>query len=364
MRLGLAKMSQSSPLQFFSLDELNSYYVSVSNIHPPATFLDTVHAISSISRHSFHFAFSGVSECSIAQLLFTGPPHSYSSGADGVPVCVLRMAWPIISLLITKLFNLSLETSTFPSEWKKAIIRLLSKVRIPASPSETRPIANLSELSKILEKIVHSQISTFLADYNILNPRQSAYRPHHNTQTALLRVTNDIKFAIDRKLITIMVLFDFSKAFDTVPLLNLLIKLKRIGFSNTVVWWLHSYLSGRIQAVFDDAENSSSWLCTTSGVPQGSVLGPLLFSLYINDVGDALSHSNYMIFADDIQIYVSCPPANVIHGLELVMQAAISLSKYVFLMAYFSILQNKKSLSLVALRLHQILILISCHLLL
>lgn len=201
-------------------------------------------------------------------------------------------------------------------------------MRIPSSPSDTRPIANLPELSKILEKIVYSQISAFLDERDVLSPRQSAYRPHHNTQTALLRVTNDIRFAIDSRLITIMVLFDFSKAFDTVPHLNLLIKLKKIGFSDPVVLWIYSYLSGRTQAVLDETDGSSSWLTTTSGVPQKSVLGPLLFSLYINDIGDALSYSNHMIFADDIQIYLSCSPADLRQDLKLITHDATALSNY------------------------------------
>lgn len=177
------------------------------------------------------FDFTEVTLNSILRILSDCPPSSCSSGSDEIPLYILCLAWPIIFSHIISLFNLSLNSSIFPVAWKRALIRPLSKVRTPDSPSDARPITNLPEISKILERIVADQISVFLDEHNILNPRQSACQPFHSTQSAILRVIDDIKLGIDCRQVTIMILFDFSKAFDVVPHLNLLIKLKRLGFS-------------------------------------------------------------------------------------------------------------------------------------
>ena len=128
-------------------------------------------------------------------------------------------------------------------------------------------------------------------------------------QSALLRVYHDVRRAVDLGQVTILVLFDFSKAFDTVCHSRLLIKLHALGFSNTALSWVFSYLTGRTQFVLDERGECSDWLATTSGVPQDSVLGPLLFTLFINDICFSLKFSQYMIFADDTQIYLSCLPS-------------------------------------------------------
>ena len=108
----------------------------------------------------------------------------------------------------------------FPSPWKIAIKRLLLKIRTPLSPSDTRPIDNLPEFSKILERIVHRQISKFIAD-NILDPRDSGFRSSFSIQTALLRLSDDVRRSIDDRKVTIFIRFDFSKAFDRISHLGL-----------------------------------------------------------------------------------------------------------------------------------------------
>ena len=111
-------------------------------------------------------------------------------------------------------------------------------------------------------------------------------------------------------------LFDFSKAFDPVSHSKLLIKLRGLGFSDVVLTWVHSYLTDRTQAVVDEGGGCSSWLATSSGVPQGSVLGPLLFTLFINDICSSLKYSQHMIFADNTQIYLSCLPSDLDYGID------------------------------------------------
>ena len=212
--------------------------------------------------------------------------------------------------------------------WKRAFVRPLLKANPPSSPSETRPITNLCELSIIFEKVIHRQIIKYITINNILDCRPSGFRGGYSTQSVLLRVCHDVRHAVDMGRVTILVLFDFSKAFDTVNHSKLLIKLRGLGFSDTVLTWVHSYLTDRTQAVLDEGGGCSSWLATPSGVPQGSVLGPLLFTLFINDICSSLKYSQHMSFADDTQIYLNCLLWDLDHGIDLIAHEVGVIARY------------------------------------
>lgn len=327
-RLGLVKSNLSSPLHFFTPDQLNQYYASISNRIPPCTYEDFIEATPPhlIAQQSFTLMPTTVDI--VLEHIVSSPLNSYANGIDGIPLFGIRSAFPEIAPFLTALFNKSIELSLFPSAWKIAIIRPLSKIASPLSPSDTRPIANLPEPSKILEKIVHQQIVKFIEDNNILDPRQSGYRRSYSTQTALLRVCDDVRKNIDDRRLTILILFDFSKAFDTVSHLRLLSKLNKLGFSPSTLAWIFSYLTGRSQTVVDEVGRRSRLQPLSSGVPQGSVLGPLLFSLFINDIASVLKYTNHMIFADDTQIYLSCFPSQLAHALQLIARDAEAISDY------------------------------------
>ena len=170
-----------------------------------------------------------------------------------------------------------------------------------------RPVSNLSFISKLIEKAVSSQLKTYLDTNNLNEPFQSAYRKGHSTETALLRVKNDIMMAVDQKKAVILVLLDLSAAFDTIDHEVLFARLKyHLGVSGVVLNWFKSYLDNRSQSVSIDKVTSDR-LHLRYGVPQGSVLGPLLFVAYTLPLGSiARSHGvNIHMYADDTQLYVS-----------------------------------------------------------
>ena len=209
---------------------------------------------------------------------------------------------------------MSLAQATVPYTLKKAIVcPLLKSTTLDADRLENyRPVSTLPFLSKILERIVLLQLSDHLSANDLIDPFQSAYRKHCSTETAIIRVQNDILRALDANRHVVLVLLDLSAAFDTVEHSVLLERLSsRVGIGGSVLNWLKSYLSCRSQQVKIGDDLSSS--CTVKyGVPQGSVLGPVLFSLYLLPLGDFLRSQRvpYHIYADDTQLYLTFDNSN------------------------------------------------------
>lgn len=182
-----------------------------------------------------------------------------------------------------------------------------------------RPIAILPVLSKALERVACEQIRGHLEGTAFLDPCQFAYRGNYSTQTCLIRMLDDIRQAADLRMVTVSVFFDFSKAFDRVDWLTLLGKLKTLKFSDSVLQWIFSYLTDRSQCVRNGVTGATSSLTSVwTGVPQGSVLGPLLFTLYLSDFRHVLTHCKYNYYADDLQIYYHCRPRELASAIRSV----------------------------------------------
>ena len=228
---GLARPAPSSPLNFFSLHELNSFFVKLSRASVTCYATDFERALNVLLTVQHIFCFSTISPDIVTQKI-SSSSSSYSAGPDSVSLFSVHSSLPTIVSLVTSLFNITLKIGYFSTSWKRAFIRPLLKRNPPDSLSNTRPIANLCEMSKIFERIVHRQITEFIVANDLLDPRQSGYRSGFSTQSALLRVWHDVCQAADARCVTILVLFDFSKAFDTVSHSKLLIKLRKLGFSD------------------------------------------------------------------------------------------------------------------------------------
>lgn len=214
---------------------------------------------------------------------------------------------------ITAIINKSLSSGIVPPEFKRAIVTpILKKPTLDQNDLKNyRPVSNLSFLSKLLEKVVIQQTLKHLETNNLAEPFQSAYRKCHSTETALLKIMNDLLIAADRKECSLFTLLDLSTAFDTIDHEILLQRLEiSFGFSGTVLNWFRSYVSGRYQTV-SAAEKTSEPAPLSFGVPQGSVLGPLLFVIYTQPLGKLISNLglSYHFYADDTQMYSSsCSP--------------------------------------------------------
>jgi len=203
-----------------------------------------------------------------------------SSAADPLPVPLLKQVVTDIAPFLTELFNRSLAAGRFPSAFKEAFVTpVIKKPSLDAAEvSSYRPISNLSVISKLLERLVTKQLTDYLRSADLLPSLQSGFRPGHSTETAALRVLSDILGAVDSGDVAALVLLDLSAAFDTVDHAILYRRLQvSYGLGGPVLEWFRSYLSERSQYVRRGIHRSPKTLLTC-GVPQGSVLGPILFN--------------------------------------------------------------------------------------
>lgn len=233
------------------------------------------------------------------------------AGINGVPTTLLKGSLEFILQPLQYLFNLSVDTGTFPSLLKKSLVIPIQKQSSGASVENYRPISLISEFSKILERIVFNRIGSFLDRCSALSDNQHGFRLGLSTATAACSFVDAIYKAIDNKLYTVGLFFDLTSAFDTVRHEFLLAKLHGLGVRGPLLRWLRSYLCGRVISVGLDGVVSDDYR-VEYGVPQGSVLGPLLFIIFINDLPRCVDPDGLVMFADDTSMLVTSSSEEVL----------------------------------------------------
>ena len=228
-----------------------------------------------------------------------------ATGDDEISAKILKACNDTIAPILTQIINLGYKTSIFPDRLKSAIIKPIFKTDDPNLITNYRPISILTILSKIFERAAVDQMISFLEKYELINKNQHAYRKFHNTITCLFEVLQKIYTALDNKKIIAIASLDLSKAFDSISHKLLLKKLPGLGFGNHTVDWIDSYLSNRVQKTkFENFISNSAKV--ESGIPQGSILGPLLFLCYTNDLPKSFENTcDVFSYADDTQLLVS-----------------------------------------------------------
>ena len=226
-----------------------------------------------------------------------------ATGTDGISAKMLKAVAFTIAPSLTKLFNLSLSNGIIPSEWKTSTIVPVPKGPNRSSPSGYRPVSLLPIVSKTLEKHVSTLVRDHLAITTPIPSSQWGFMPEWSTISALITVVNEWLQALDEGNEICVIFFDVQKAFDSVPHIPLLNRLAEIELPPAIIRWLKNYLADRVQFVAIEGAQSDI-LPVISCVPQGSVLGPLLFITYINDIAALVSEgSKINMFADDIALY-------------------------------------------------------------
>ena len=281
------------------VNKFNDFFTNIgsnlaSNIKYKGTREHTYYLNKIVDRN---FTFSYVEEDIIKRTIINLPNKS-SCGYDGLSTKLLKILEPALTKSLTLLINQVLTTGIFPDKLKIAKVIPVYKKGEKTVFSNYRPISLLPAISKILEKNIFEQLSSYLRDSRLLFDHQYGFRPKHSTEYAALELIDRIITQLDKDEIPINIYLDLSKAFDTIDHIILIDKLKYYGVHGTNLNLFSSYLENRKQ--YTEIDNiKSNMLQITTGVPQGSILGPLLFIIYINDFAQASKMFNFLIYADD-----------------------------------------------------------------
>ena len=280
----------------------NNYFTNIAkNILEKRQYNGNKHFKQYLNSPNPHkFAFTPTSAHEVNEII-NSIDTTKAVGPNSIPPKVLKLIAPIISNILANIFNESLTSGIFPKALKVSTINPIHKKDSKLLISNYRPISLLSNLNKIFEKIVHKQLYSFLEKHECIYNLQFGFRQKHSTNHALISIMNKIQEAIKTNDFAIGIFVDLQKAFDTVNHDILIEKLDYYGISGITNSWFKSYLTERKQQVKINGITSSQTE-TLHGVPQGSILGPLLFLIYINDLHKCINNSLTFHFADDTNL--------------------------------------------------------------
>lgn len=292
------------PAELSNVEEINEYFCSVFQ---KTNNCDSkiIHYNNSRRKEGIHFSLKLVDPSDICK--YINSIKSNAAGIDGITLQMVKQSLHVIILHITHIVNSCLEHGHFPNPWKQSLVSPLPKKHDPVNFSDLRPVSLLPVVSKILERVVHVQVTEYFDKNGLFPVHQSGFRANHSTTTALLNITDNIVKIRDKNMAAILILLDYSKAFDVIDHELMCAKLTFYGFDEAAVLFFRSYLSGRGQVV-GLGGNTSQSKQIISGVPQGSILGPLLYVIYTSDMFSTVSNSHLQSYADDTQLLFQFDP--------------------------------------------------------
>ena len=315
LRPVIGRKQQQCEVPRITPDALNNYYVSIgpstaATVPVPTTLVPT--RLTRVSTCSFE-----VRPIDIDTLCVTlaSMKPSNSVGVDGISVSLLQKLFAGVGYTMLDIVNSSLATGSVPQNWKHALITPIPKGRVSAEPSDTRPISILPAIMKLVERVVQRQLICYLEDNHLLSDAQHGYRKYHSTETALHAITDQALHAMDNGEICILVLLDLSKCFDVVPHQKLLEKLAHYGINTK---WFRSYLADHSQQVQVRCADGSVKLSKTKnnviGVYQGGALSCILYMLFANDLSLYVPENVTIVqYADDTQLMVTGRKTDIKH---------------------------------------------------
>ena len=224
-----------------------------------------------------------------------------SCGPDQMHPHLLKEMANELSVPLSIIMNKSLQTKSLPKDWKKANVSALFKKGDSKLASNYRPVSLTSIVCKTMEKFVRDHLFKFMFANGLFSDKQFGFLPKRSTVLQLLNIIDEWTMAVDDRNEVNCLYLDFMKAFDTVPHRRLIHKLKSYGICDPILSWIRDFLSDRVQRVIVNG-SASQWAKVLSGIPQGSVLGPLLFVIFINDICESINSSSYL-FADDTKLF-------------------------------------------------------------
>ena len=288
----------------------NRHFVDIglnlaANINPPrVSFRDFVEACDSTFELEL-LTIDGLRK------LVNDIPVGKADGLDGIPTCLLKLSFLSIASSVTHIFNLVISEGIIPKDWKSVRVTPIFKADSKVDPANYRPISVLTVIAKLFEKAIFNQVYSYLSDNKLLSKYQSGFRPMHSTLTALIDITDNWYLNIDDGLTNTILFIDLRKAFDTIDHEILLSKLELYGFKGVSLNLFREYLSDRTQdqvTVINNVNSETRFI--SCGVPQGSILGPLLFLLYINDLPNCNLLSDVRMYADDTNLTFASKDTN------------------------------------------------------
>ena len=224
-----------------------------------------------------------------------------ASCIDNISSRIIKDAFIIQVTRLTSLLNRSFDSGIFPNQWKLAKVIPLYKGGNRHDVGNYRPVSLLPLPSKIIEKIVHTRLSSHLEINKLLDSKQGGFRKNHSTIDTVSKLTNYLFNGINCREVTLACFIDMAKAFDTVNHDILIQKLSKLGIKNLLLSWIKNYLTQRKQCTFVNG-NTSTLADILCGVPQGSILGPLFFIIYVNDIAIILTSCKHLLYADDTDL--------------------------------------------------------------